>query len=308
VEISLSRKIDMISSLDALDAIEREVPLAPYTTWNIGGPAEYFWEPTKNELPDVLRYCEQKDISVHFLGRGSNVLISSDGLDGLTICTRSSLHGIELQDDVIHAEAGVSMPVLANFAASHEIAGFEHLICIPGSIGAGIAINAGLAAHGRQEVGDSLIDVTVVDRSGTVFNQRVEELELGFRTSNIPDRDLFVLSARFDGSTYGTEEEIVSEMRTHLRERKSKQPLSVPTAGSTFKNPSGGRSAGWLIDEAGLKGYQVGDAKVSEVHANWIENTGTATSDDVLAVIGHVKLVVEDEFGVELNPEIRVLE
>ncbi len=297
----------MVSSLNALDTFEREVPLASYTTWNIGGPAEYFCEPTKSELPDVLRYCEQNDIPVHFLGRGSNVLISSDGLDGLTICTRSSLQGIELRDDVIHAEAGVSMPVLANFAASHEIAGFEHLICIPGSIGAGIAINAGLAAHGRQEIGDSLIDVTVVDRSGTVFDQRVEELELGFRISNIPDRDLFVLSARFDGSACGTEEEIVSEMRTHLRERKSKQPLSVPTAGSTFKNPSSGKSAGWLIDEAGLKGYQVGGAKVSEVHANWIENTGEATSNDVLKLIGHIQDVVVEKFGIKLESEIKLI-
>ncbi|WP_049907966.1 UDP-N-acetylmuramate dehydrogenase [Natrinema pallidum] len=298
----------MISSLEEFNTIEQEVPLAPYTTWNIGGSAEYFWEPTKDELSDVLRYCEQNHIPVHFLGRGSNVLISSDGVDGLAICTRSSLQGIELQDDVIHAEAGVSMPVLANFAASYEIAGFEHLICIPGSIGAGIAINAGLAAHGRKEIGDSLIDVTVMNRSGTVFKERAEDLELGFRTSNIPDRDLFVLSARFDGSARGTEGEIASEMHTHLRKRKSKQPLSVPTAGSTFKNPSNGKSAGWLIDQAGLKGYQVGGAKVSEVHANWIENTGTATSDDVLDVINHVKRVVDDEFGIELEIEIRVLE
>lgn len=289
--------------------IQNNVLLAPYTTWKIGGPAAWFWEPDEKRLPEVLQTCYEQGIKVCFLGRGSNVLIDDAGLDGLVICTKRTLQQIKVDEDgIITAQAGVPMPKLSNFASKLGYGGYEYLIGIPGSIGAGIAINAGLTAHGRREIGDVLIDVQLMDRKGSIFSEKAEELALGYRCSNIPDRELFVLSARFKATYEATAEEIRDKTVQHLKERRRKQPLSKATAGSTFKQPKGGRAAGWYIDEAGLKGYQIGGAKVSEKHANWIENTGNATSADVLNLMSYITEQVNRKFNIHLEKEVRYFE
>lgn len=291
-----------------LNEIQQNVELAPYTTWKIGGSVDSFWEPDANRLPEVLNYCNHQGINVYFLGRGSNVLIDDSGLDGLVICTKRALQEITVDEDgIITAQAGVPMPKLSNFASKLGYGGYEYLIGIPGSVGAGITINAGLTAHGRREIGDVLIDVELVDQQGNIFREKAEDLALGYRSSNILERNVFVLSARFKSTYEATSEEIREKTAEHLKERRRKQPLSKPTAGSTFKQPEGGRAAGWYIDQAGLKGHKVGGAIVSEKHANWIENDGSATSDDVLNIVDHIKQAVFKKFDIELENEFRYL-
>lgn len=298
----------MINSLEGIPEMQTNVALAPYTTWKVGGPASYFWEPSQEYLPDVLEYCNEEDIDIHFLGRGSNTLISDEGLDGLVICTANSLQNISLRDGIITAEAGVPMPTLSAFAAQQGHSGYEFMIGIPGSVGAGIAINAGLSAHGREEIRDILVDVTLLDETGNQKIQTADELDLGYRTSNIPERDLFVLSARFSSDSRLPTEEIQERCSSILEERKGKQPLRYPTAGSVFKQPEGGRAAGWYLDEAGLKGHQIGGASVSEKHANWILNVDNATAQDIIQLMEHMSERVEQEFGITLEREVKVLE
>jgi len=288
--------------------INKGVELAPYTTWKIGGPATYFWEPDVERLPKVFKYCQNNNIKVYFLGRGSNVLIDSKGLDGLVICTKRTLQHIEVDDEgIITAHSGVPMPKLSNFASKLGYGGYEYLIGIPGSVGAGIAINAGLSAHGRREIGDVLIDVELMDEQGNISTEKADELALSYRSSNIPNRNLFVLSARFKATYKASAEDIREKTVEHLKERRRKQPLSKPTAGSTFKQPYGGKSAGWYIDQAGLKGYSVGGAKISEKHANWIENFDNASCDHVKKLIEIVIAKVEKDFGIILEQEVSLL-
>lgn len=287
--------------------VKRNEDLAPYTTWKIGGPAKYFWEPEADLFPDVLLFCEKNNIPVWYLGRGSNVLIDSKGLNGLVICTKKALQEIQVEEEVITAQAGVPMPKLSKFAANLGWGGYEYLIGIPGTIGAGIAINAGLTAQGRKEIGDVLIDVELMNKKGERWWEKKELLELGYRSSNISARELFVLSARFKATNHASDKEIKHQTAKHLAERRRKQPLSKPTAGSTFKQPKGGKPAGWYIDRAGLKGYQIGGAKVSEKHANWIENVQSASSYDVLNICEKIKNIVYEKYNVLLEEEFEYL-
>lgn len=297
----------MINSLEDIPDLQTNVPLAPYTTWKVGGPASYFWEPNREYLPDVLEYCSESGIDIHFLGRGSNTLISEEGIDGLVICTTKSLQNISIEDGIITAEAGVPMPTLSAFAAQQGQSGYEFMIGIPGSVGAGVAINAGLSAHGREEIRDILLDVTLLDKTGDQKTQSADLLDLGYRTSNIPERDLFVLSARFSSDLCLSTGEIQKRCSSILEERKRKQPLRYSTAGSVFKQPEGGRAAGWYLDEAGLKSYQIGGARVSEKHANWILNVDNATAGDIIQLIEYMSERVEQEFGITLEPEVKIL-
>ena len=296
-----------IEDIRDIPNLRHGVLLAPYSTWKIGGPARYFWEPTRELLPDVVRFCKSNGIKVWYLGRGSNVLIDSKGLDGLVICTKRMLQSITLNDGMISAESGLPMPTLSKFAAKLGYGGYEYLIGIPGTVGAGIAINAGLSANGRKEIGDVLIDVELMDEQGNIFIETKEQLEFKYRGSNIPERRLFVVSARFKSTYISTKEEIKSKTAEHLAARRNKQPLSKATAGSTFKRPEGGMPAGWYIDKAGLKGFTIGDAMVSKKHANWIINLGNASSDDIIELLKYTQEIVFNKFNVTLIPEVEIL-
>ncbi|GAB5409667.1 MAG: UDP-N-acetylmuramate dehydrogenase [Balneolaceae bacterium] len=286
------------------NSVKKDITLSDFTTWRIGGKARYFLEPTLDELPSILQFCDSNSIKVYFLGRGSNTLISSSGLNGLVICTKKALKKIEFKDGIITAEAGVPMPSLSKFAANLGWGGYEYLIGIPGNIGAGITINAGLTAKGRKEIKDVLIEVQLMDSRGRTWWESVDELGLGYRTSNIPKRNLFVLRANFKSTYISSKEEIKHKTALHLADRRRKQPLSKPTAGSTFKQPEGGKPAGWYIEQTGLKGFRIGGALVSKKHANWIENCGDATSEDILNLIEHIKSSVYDKFNILLKEEV----
>lgn len=293
----------MIDSLSDIPSVQMHVDLAQFTTWNIGGSAEYYWEAKRNLLPDIFRYCNDKNIPTHIIGRGSNILIDDKGLSGLVIST-SCLTDLEIHDDSLIAGAGVPMPVIAQHMANHGYSGYKFLIGIPGSIGGGIAMNAGLAAQGRQEIKDILKKATVIYPDGSLGVESADDLSMKFRSTNIHDRNIFVLSGEFDLKKEKDVEKIKEKSHEILESRKQKQPLQYPTAGSVFKNPINGKSAGWYLDKAGLKGRTIGDAKVSEEHANWIINTGNASSTDVFKLMTIMRDEVENVFNVLLEPEV----
>lgn len=287
--------------------VRSEVQLAPFTTWRIGGPARWFWEPTADEVPRMLERCHRLGVRTYYLGRGSNTLIADDGLDGLVICTRRSLREIHRRGDTVVAEAGVPLPALSKFVADLGHGGFEFLIGIPGTVGAGVAINAGLTAHEVRDVAGVLVSADVCGSTGTVRTAPVRDLALGYRTSAALTKHAYVLRATFRLASPSSAESIRAATAAHLRERRRKQPLSKATAGSTFKQPHGGRSAGWYLDEAGLKGAQIGGARVSHKHANWIENVGNAEALHVMELMEHMRSRVREAYGVDLEREVRFL-
>lgn len=282
------------------------MPLAPLTTWKVGGPAELYAEPEEDEVPSLLKWANERDLPLHFLGRGSNVLIASEGLRGLVINTRNSLLRLENREGQIEAGAGVSLMKLSKFAASAGFRGYEFLIGIPGTVGGGAVMNAGLTVFHPREMKDIMTSVTLLKSDGEVVTRTIGELSPSYRYTNIQGTSDFVISARFENLLPETE---TSEITTveYLKERKRKQPIDKPTAGSTYKSPPGGKAAGWYIERCGLKGHGIGGALVSPKHANWIENAGNATSHDILRILELIESTVAEKFGITLEREIKYL-
>ena len=230
------------------------------------------------------------------------------GFDGLVICMRNSFTDIEVEGSTVRAGAGVQLPKLARTASRAGIAGFGFLVGIPGSVGGGTAMNAGLAAKGRREISTILEAATVVDlTSGETATVPAAELGLDYRQSNLAEKRWMVTEVVFRGPSLGDPKELMSEIRSHMADRHAKQPLDRRTAGSTFKQPAGGAAAGWYIENAGLKGCRIGSAVISHKHANWIENTGAATSDDIRNLVEHIQESVASRFDVALDPEVTFL-
>ena len=286
---------------------QQRVSLAHYTTWKIGGAAERLIEPSFGELPQVLSLARGKGLPVYFLGRGSNVLIDDAGLPGLVIVTRNSLTGLRRESDCIVAESGVFLPHLSKFAAREGFSGFEFLIGIPGTVGGAIAMNAGLTVFRPREMTAIVQDFDVLNLDGSVETLTMDDVNPGYRRTDLLDGKRLILRARFRLEEAGDPTEIKRNTFEHLAERKRKQPLDKPTAGSTFKSPPGSKGAGWYIEQAGLKGFQVGGARVSPVHANWIENLGNAKAANVRQLIVHIQDTVKARMGIELETEVRFL-
>jgi len=286
------------------------VPLAPYTTWNIGGPADTFVEPaTRDELLAVFRYALGARLPLTILGRGSNSLVDDAGVPGVVVCLRQVFDRVEVLGarQLVRAEAGCPLPKLAVAAGRHGLSGFEFLIGIPGTVGAGVAINAGTGGVDGPSIRDILVDAAVLDlQTGEVRVLSAEQLGLRYRHSDVLGR-LWVLEASFRGDVSDDPQAIQERHKEALKKRALKQPLGRHTSGSVFKQPLGGQPAGWYIDHAGLKGYRVGNAVVSAKHANWIENVGGASSADVRALMAHVQRTVLEAFGVALEREVRFL-
>ena len=290
--------------------------LSKYTTWQIGGDAEYFAEPESvQELVDLTGEANAAKVPIMILGRGSNTLIESGGVPGITICLKKCLQTTEFResDGSFFAEAGCPMPTLATLAGKHHIGGFEFLIGIPGTIGAGVAINAGIGGADGTGIDTVLKSAVLFEHdSGRVFEATREEMELSYRHSNLPDRRLWVLSATFDATNKDDAKAIAERRRAILDKRSAKQPLNKRTSGSVFKQvpadiPGGGKAAGWYSEQAGMKGKQRGGAMVSPKHGNWIENVGNATSQDVKDLIQEVIDTVHAKFDIVLQREVRYL-
>jgi UDP-N-acetylmuramate dehydrogenase len=278
-------------------------PMSAHTTFRTGGPADRYCIPDDtDELRKLVLECREENIPYYVIGNGSNLLVSDAGYRGCIIEIGKGISSILCDGQTITAGAGALLAVISQEAKNHALTGMEFASGIPGSLGGAVVMNAG--AYGG-EMKNILRSVLLMDENGRFFRETPEELELSYRHSNIPDRNLIVLEAEIC-LTPGDKEEIAAAMRTLAEQRREKQPLEYPSAGSTFKRPEG-YYAGKLISDAGLKGYTVGGAMVSEKHAGFVINKGGASSGDILAVIDHVTKVVQDRFGVVLEPEVKIL-
>lgn len=287
-----------------LSLIRENISLASYTTWKVGGAARWLAEPTSDEAPVLMRWALERKIKTYFLGRGSNVLIDDGGLPGLVFLTRNSLTHLYREGDRIIAGSGVFLPKLSRFAAHQGFSGFEFLIGIPGTVGGAVVMNAGLTVFCPREMVAIVENFDVLNSDGSVETLTMNDINAGYRKSNLLKEGRLVLQARLRLKEEGDPDKIRRVTFEHLAERKRKQPLSRPTAGSTFRSPPGSKGAGWYIEQAGLKGYQIGQARVSHIHANWIENMGGATAADVRQLMTHIQSSVQVQMGINLEPEV----
>lgn len=275
-------------------------PMAKHTWMKVGGPADFFFVPKdKNDLLSLVAYLQERSVPIFILGRGSNVLVSDKGIRGAVISVESALQTLIRKNGRVIAEAGVRLTHFVDFCIQHELAGVEMLAGIPGTVGGAIAMNAG--AHGG-EISDFVVDVEVL-RNGTVTHVRKEEADFSYRHSGFTND--IVLSATFV-LPHGKKEELIQRRRECVLKRNKTQPLELPNLGSMFKNPPNAYAA-VLIEQAGLKGKRVGGAQVSEKHANFIVNTGTATAEDVLQLVRLVQRTVYQHFGVNMELEVKLV-
>ena len=278
-------------------------PMSRHTSFRIGGKAEVMAFPGNvEELAALLRVSEELDCPRAILGAGTNVLAPDAGIPGLVICLKDRLEGMEhLEGDRIRVYAGVTMTRAAIFAANHGLSGMEFAHGIPGTVGGGVYMNAG--AYGG-EICQICESVDVMDMQGKVYTLSGSEMEFSYRHSRLEDEGGIVISAVFRLQP-AEPEEIKDRMRQLQAKRSTSQPLDKPSAGSAFKRPVGGYAAA-LIDQAGLKGFRVGDAAISEKHAGFAVNLGNATAADVQQLLDSVSNIVYDKSGVRLEPEVRI--
>ncbi|MBN2416555.1 UDP-N-acetylmuramate dehydrogenase [bacterium] len=275
--------------------------LAEHTSFRIGGPADYFIAPRDQEdLARLIDFSAREGMRYLVIGKGTNILFSDEGFRGAVIDLTASFTRISCSAGQITAEAGVGMAALVKYCIERGYAGLEWLAGIPGTVGGGLRMNAG--AHG-QEMADLLHSCRILDAMGTLEKRDRKDLNFGYRTVDIPTTDT-ILEAVF-ALEEGNPREMDRLRLAYLRERKEKQPLSLPSAGSVFKNPAG-QAAGRLIDIAGCKGLRIGDALVSKKHANFIVNCGCASSEDVRRLIEEIVARVEKRFGIRLELELHV--
>lgn len=279
-------------------------PMRKHTTFRVGGEADFFVMPTIAQIPEVVSLVKECELALTVIGNGSNLLVGDRGIRGvvLELGNHANALSIDPQSAVVEAEAGVLLSVVANQAARACLTGLEFAAGIPGSLGGGVYMNAG--AYGG-ELKDVIETVTVLTRDGQILERVKEQLDLSYRHSRMMENDEIILKARLQLAT-GQQDEIYAKMEELKQKRIEKQPLEYPSAGSTFKRPEG-YFAGKLIEDAGLRGFRIGDAQVSEKHCGFVINRGNATAADVLELMKQVDEKVQQKFGVPLEPEVRIL-
>lgn len=278
-------------------------PLSRHTSFRIGGPAEAMAFPkTREELGNVLKVSALLDCKSAILGAGTNVLAPDDGLPGLTICLKDCLGGMERVDgERIRLMAGVTMTRGAVFAAKEGLGGMEFAHGIPGTVGGGVYMNAGAYDGSLSQIVET---VEVMDFSGNIRQLSNAQMDFSYRHSRLEETGEIVLSAVFHLTPKPTEQ-IQARMRELLQKRTASQPLDLPSAGSVFKRPVGGYAAA-LIDQAGLRGFRVGGAAISNKHAGFAVNLGGATAADVQSLLTQVSDWVYEASGIRLEPEVRI--
>lgn len=280
-----------------------EEPMSRHTTFRVGGPAEVFVMPrTFDEVKKTLALCSSEKLPYFILGNGSNLLVSDHGYRGVIIQMDRNIEEVTVEGTEIRASAGALLSSVAVAARRASLTGFEFAGGIPGTLGGAVVMNAG--AYGG-EMKDVLKEVTVMDQHGEIRTLPVQDLKLGYRTSIIKEAGYIVLGAVISLEN-GDLEEIKAVTRKLSEQRSVKQPLDLPSAGSTFKRPEG-YFAGKLIMDSGLRGYSVGGAQVSEKHCGFVVNKGGATAEDVRGLMDHVIRTVQEKFGVTLEPEVKFL-
>ena len=279
-----------------------EEPMKKHTTFRVGGPADVLVQPDETALAAILALCRQYHVPYSFIGNGSNLLVGDKGIRGVVIEMTDPMGNIEVDGTKITAQAGAMLSKIANTAASNGLGGMEFAAGIPGSVGGAVVMNAG--AYGG-EMKDIIERVYVLDENGAQLELDRDALDLGYRHSCIPEKKYIVTKVVLE-LVPRDEVEIRSKMKDLNEKRAEKQPLQYPSAGSTFKRPEG-YFAGKLIMDAGLCGYQVGGAQVSEKHCGFVINKGDATAADICQLMQDVSDKVQAQFGVVLEPEVKMI-
>ena len=292
-----------IAEFSPVCELKYDEPMARHTSFRIGGGAEVMAFPkTKEELSEILRIAAELAVKPVILGAGTNVLAPDEGMKGIVICLKDALDGIERLDEThIRVMAGVTMTRAAVFAANAGLSGMEFAHGIPGTVGGGVYMNAG--AYGG-EIKDIVESVEIMDFSGNVRILTNAEMGFSYRHSCLEESGEIVISAVFTLQK-GQPEAIKAKMKELQTKRSASQPLDMPSAGSAFKRPVTGYAAA-LIDQAGLKGYQVGGAAISTKHAGFAVNMGGATAEDVKTLLQQVSDIVYEKNGIRLEPEVRI--
>lgn len=297
----MQQLIEELAAAHAGDLLPDE-PLAPYTTWKIGGPVDLLIVPhDKRQLSSAVRILNRYGVTWMTLGRGSNLLVSDRGIRGAVIRLGSGMDTALFDGNLITAGGACSLIRLSSMAGRHGLTGLEFAGGIPGTVGGAVYMNAG--AHG-SDVSRILLSAEVMLDTGELVNLNNRDLQFGYRHSILQEQKGIVTEAVL-GLQFGDRKEIAAAMAAYKDRRLRTQPLQLPCAGSVFRNPEGHHAAG-LIEQAGLKGTRIGGAEVSMLHANFIINTGDATAEDVLALIEHIRTIVEDRFGVRLVTEVKL--
>ena len=277
-------------------------PMSKHTSFRIGGNAEFYLYPKDLEdLGNVVDFCQRDAVDRFIIGNGTNILVGDDGIRGVVIDLSQTFHQISSKGTMVTVGAGVPLKEMLYYCTQRGLSGFEPITGIPGQIGGCLRLNAG--AFGR-EISDHVHSVRLLDSFGTLERRERTDIQWGYRFSDIPGHAIIV-EAQF-AFIEGNPKQMEREQDTYLRERRAKQPLSLPSAGSVFKRPPDGY-AGRLIEESGCKGLRIGDAMVSRKHANFIVNCHLASASDVLRLIEEVQQRVFRQFKVELEPEIHMI-
>ena len=277
-------------------------PMSRHTSYGIGGPASAYITPKdKEDLKSILKYAKQKDIQSYFVGSGSNILVSDEGLSGIVITLGKSFNMLKIDKNRVFAETGVMLGKMVKECTKRNLSGLESLIGVPGTLGGALIMNAG--AFGG-EISNYLESVNTITKYGDEKKYNFDDLEFNYRNSSFSN-DEILIDANF--KFIESNQETVSKNKLIASGgRKSSQPLRFRSAGSVFKNPKEG-AAGYFIDKAGLKGTKSGDAEISNIHANFFVNHGTASASDIIKLINIARKKVSKEFGIMLELEIKTL-
>lgn len=295
--------IEFFEDILGQENVKLNVPMKEYTTFRAGGNASYLLIANNEEqLKAAFAELAANDVPTMILGAGSNILVRDEGFDGAFVKLSGDFAKISVNDTEIEVGAGLKLSALAAFARDNSLTGLEFACGIPGSVGGGIFMNAG--AYGG-ELADVIKTVRVLAKDGTIKNLKREEIEFSYRNSRFQKTGEIVLSAVFS-LEHGVQGDIAAAMKELMQSRNTKQPVSIPSAGSFFKRPQGGY-AGKLIEDAGLKGLSVGDAQVSTLHSGFLVNVGSARATDILELMKLVQEAVREKFGVDLHPEVRIV-
>jgi len=289
-----------VEAVSGFGVLRGDELMSRHTTLAVGGPARWFLRPKNRDALMAAMAAVPSDVEILPLGRGSNMLVPDGGFDGLVI-DLSELNDFSFNGCVVSAGAGVRMGRFSRQCADHGLSGCEFMATVPGDVGGGVAMNAGCFA---QQVSDSLTSIEVVLRSGELKEIDAADLNLVYRHATLPAQSL-VVSATFELHP-DNPDQIRERMRTMRSRRSATQPLSQPNCGSVFKNPEGDHAAR-LVEAAGLKGFQIGGARISSQHANFIVNEGEASSADIVALIRRAQRQVEADSGIKLEPEVRLV-
>lgn len=299
-------KSEIVEKLDAIvgkENIKIDEPMKNHTSFRVGGPADIFVSPVNEfQIRDILKLCSDLKCPVFVMGNGTNLVVRDKGIRGVVLKIYDNFNDVTVDGNIITADAGALLSVISKRALKEKLKGFEFACGIPGTAGGAVAMNAG-AYNG--EIKDVIYSADLIDDRFNIITLGREDLDLGYRRSIVSEKGFIVVRVRF-ALENGSYEEIKDRMDTLTTRRKEKQPLHMPSAGSTFKRPEGG-FAPKLIEDTGLKGRSVGGAAVSTMHSGFIVNNGNATAADILKLIEVVKQEVYKKFSIMLEPEVKIV-